>query len=391
MNYTNSNLNISKKNKHIKSSNKNNFNKSSKYKKSNNISKINFNNNNNNFYHINTNNNIYNSIDFALTKTNSNKATHHQLHLPYKDIIKSSIISNKNENKNKNKKYTLKISNSNKFLSFNGISSKNIYNSSRKKSHNIRLNLNNEYINKNFPTENNRKINNRKKGDIYYSEKLKEKNNKINKLKKELIISEMILNELKNKEDKSYILYEKNYDSINYDFNNNSNNMITKIKFDKNKRMLTLNFNNEHFNNRKGSSLINIGSLLTFNYINNNNISYGNNYKKSLSSENKNIHKNSYFYSLPNSTHCNYKNKYNGSLSSKNNNKTKIIFIKKSGPFCEKNINEIKNKNNINFTNFVEKCNDLKKRTKNILNKYIKLSESFTINKKSNNNEKIGL
>ena len=156
----------------------------------------------------------------------------------------------------------------------------------------------------------------------------------------------MILNELKNKEDKSYILYEKNYDSINYDFNNNSNNMITKIKFDKNKRMLTLNFNNEHFNNRKGSSLINIGSLLTFNYINNNNISYGNNYKKSLSSENKNIHKNSYFYSLPNSTHCNYKNKYNGSLSSKNNNKTKIIFIKKSGPFCEKNINEIKNKNN---------------------------------------------
>ena len=183
MNYTNSNLNISKKNKHIKSSNKNNFNKSSKYKKSNNISKINFNNNNNNnYYHINTNNNIYNSIDFALTKTSSNKASH-QLHLPYKDIIKSSIISNKNENKSKNKKYTLKICNSNKFLSFNGISAKNIYNSSHKKSHNIRLNLGGEIINKNFPTENNRK-----KGDLYYSNKIKEKNNKINRLKKELFI-----------------------------------------------------------------------------------------------------------------------------------------------------------------------------------------------------------
>ena len=391
MNYTNSNLNISKKSKHAKSSNKNNFNKSSKYKKSNNISKINFNNNNNNCYHINTNNNIYNSIDFALTKTSSNKASH-QLHLPYKDIIKSSIISNKNENKNKNKKYTLKISNSNKFLSFNGISSKNIYSSSRKKSHNIRLNLNNEIINKNFPTKNNRKKNNRKKGDIYFSEKIKEKNNKINRLKKDLIISEMILNELKNKEDKSYTLYDKNYDSINYDFNNNSNNMITKINFDKNKKMLTLNFNNEHFNNRKGSSLINIGSLLTFNYINNNNITYGNNHKKSLSSENKYIHKNNYFYSLPNSTNYNYKNKCNsGCLSSKNNSKTKIIFIKKTGPFCEKDINEIKIKNKNNFTNFVEKCNDLKKRTKNILNKYIKLSESFSINKNSNNKKKNGV
>ena len=391
MNYTNSNLNISKKNKHTKSSNKNNFNKSSKYKKSNNISKINFNNNNNNFYHINTNNNIYNSIDFVLTKTSSNKASN-QLNLPYKDIIKSSIISNKNENKSRNKKYTLKICNSNKFLSFNGISSKNIYNSSRKKSHNIRLNLNNEIINKNFPTENNRKINNRKKGDIYYSEKIKEKNNKINKLKKDLIISEMILNELKNKEDKSYILYDKNYDSINCDFNNNSNNMITKINFDKNKKMLTLNFNNEHFNNRKGSSLINIGSLLTFNYISNNNISYGNSHKKSLSLENKYIHKNNYFYSLPNSTHYNSKNKYNsGSLSSKNNSKTKIIFIKKAGPFCEKNINKNTIKNGSDFNNFVEKCNDLKKRTKNILNKYIKLSESFSINKNSNNKKKIGL
>ena len=377
MNYTNSNLNNSKKNKHIKSSNKNNFNKSSKYKKSNIISKINFNNNNiNNFYHINTNNNIYNSIDFALTKTSSNKGSN-QLHLPYKEGMKSSIMLNKNESKSKNKKYTLKISNSNKFLSFNGISAKNIYNSSRKNSHNIRLNLNNEIVNKNFPTESNRKINKRKKGDIYYAEKLKEKNSKISKLKKDLIISEMILNELKNKDDKSDILFDKNFESINYDYNNSSN-MITKINFDKNKKMLTLNFNNENFNSRKGSSLINIGSLLTFNYINNNNISYGNPYKKSLSTEkNKNIRKNNYFYSLPNSNLYNY---HNGSLSSKNDSKSKIVFIKKSGPFCEKN-----GKNKNNFKTFVEKCDDLKKRSKIILNKYIKLSESLSMNDKNIN------
>ena len=235
------------------------------------------------------------------------------------------------------------------------------------------MNLNNEIINKNFPTENNRKINKRKKGDIYYAEKLKEKNSKISKLKKDLILSEMILNELKNKDDKSDILFEKNFESINYDYNNSTSNMITKINFDKNKKMLTLNFNNDNFNGRKGSSLINIGSLLTFNYINNNNISYGNNYKKSLSTENKNnnIHKNNYFYSLPNSNHYNYNN---GSLSSKNDSKSKIVFIKKSGPFCEKNKN--------NFKNFVEKCNNLKKRSKNILNKYIELSESLLINDK---------
>lgn len=378
MNHTNSNLNISKKNKQIKSSNKNNFNKSSKYKKNNFISKINFINNiNNNFYHTNTNNNCYNSIDFALTKTSSNKVS--QLHLPYKDSIKSSIISNKNENKSKNKKYTLKISNSNKFLSFNGIYSKNIYNSSHKNSHNIRLNLNHEIINKNFPTENNRTVNKRKNNDIYYKEKIKEKNIRINKLKKDLILSEMILNKLKNKDNRSDMLYDINYDSVNYE-NTNSNNNITKINFYKNHRTLTLNFNGDNcnFNNKKVNSLTNIGpigSILTFNYINNN-ISYNNNYKKSVSPENKSIHKNNYFYSLPNRNNFNY-NK--GSLSTKNDNKTKIIFIKKSGPFCEKNVNDDKPKND-DFKKFVEKCDDLKKRTKILLNKYIKLSEFFSKN-----------
>ena len=387
MNQTKSNLNISKK--HLKSSNKNNFNKSSKYKKNPNISKINLNNHNpKNFQYFNTNNNIYNSIDFALVKNFTNKEGH-QLYLPYKNSIRSSIMLNKNDknSKSKNKQYTLKISNSNKYLplnNINSISSKYIYNTSRKKSHNFRLNLNkNEIINKNLHTENNRKII-KGKNDIYYAEKLKEKNTKINKLKKDLFISEMILNELKNKDEKSDIFPDKNFESINYEFNNNSsNNMITKIYFDKNKKLLTLNFNNENLNNinKKGSSLINIGSLLTLNYINNTNISNNNNYKKSLSSENKSIHKNNYFYSLTNSNY----NYSNISLSSKKNenHKNKIIFIKKSGPFCEKN----KQSNN-DFENFVDKCNDLKQRTKNILSKFIELSEKLIeINKTKNNVE----
>ena len=389
MSNTNSNLNISKRNKKIKSSNKNNFNKSSKYKNNNITSKINFNNysnnnnnNNNIFYHINTNYNFYNSLDFGLTKTNSNKVS--QLHLPYKDSFKSSIINNKKDSRKKNIRFPLKISNSNKFLSFNGINSKTLYNTTRKRSHNIRLNLNREIMNNNYPTENIRKINKRKNKNIFFVEKIKEKNNKINKLKNDLIISEMILNELKNKDDKSDILiFDKIFESINYDnSHSSSHNNITKINFDKNHKTLTLNFNMDNFNNKKFNSLSDIGSLLTFNYINNNHITYNNEYKKSsISPENRSIHKNAYFYSLPNRHNFKY-NK--GSLSTKSDNKTKIIFIKKSGPFCEKNINEEKNKiNNKNdFKNFVQKCDDLKKRSKEVLNKYIKLSETL-VNKNS--------
>ena len=387
MNNTNSNLNISKRNKKIKFSNKNNFNKSSKYKNNNITSKINFNNysnnnNNNIFYHINTNYKFYNSLDFGITKTNSNKVS--QLHLPFKDSFKSSIIYNKKDSRKKNNRFPLKISNSNKFLSFNGINSKKLYNTTRKRSHNIRLNLNREIMNSNYPTENIRKINKRKNKNIFFAEKIKEKNNKINKLKNDLIISEMILNELKNKDDKSDILiFDKIFESINYDNSrSSSHNNITKINFDKNHKTLTLNFNMDNFNNKKFNSLTDIGSLLTFNYINNNHITYNNEYKKnSISPENRSIHKNAYFYSLPNRHNFKY-NK--GSLSTKNDNKTKIIFIKKSGPFCEKNINEEKNKiNNKNdFKNFVQKCDDLKKRSKEVLNNYIKLSEAL-INKNS--------
>ena len=384
MNNTNANLNISKKNKQLRSNYKNNFNKSLKYKK-NNISKINFNNNNiKNFHQIITNNNFYNSIDFPIAKTNSNQAAS-QLHFPSKDIIKSSIIYNKRDNKNKNKQYTLKISNSNKFLSFNCLSSKKIFdNSSRKKLHNIRLNLNKENVNKDLYMNNNKKINKRKNKDILYTEQIKEKNNRINKLQKDIIISEIILKKLKNKEDKSDTFFENNYESINSNISNNiSNTNITRINIEKNHKILTVNLNMDSFNNRKVSSLTNLRPLLTFNYINNNNIICNNNYKKGVSPENKPIPKNNYFYSLPNNNNSNY-NK--GSFSSKNKNKTKIIFVKKSGPFCERNINDDKSKYNKNeFENFVKKCENLKNRSKEIFNKYIKLSETIINNKNCKN------
>ena len=240
-------------------------------------------------------------------------------------------------------------------------------------------------VNKDLYMNNNKKINKRKNKDIFYAEQIKEKNNRINKLQKDLIISEMILKELKNKEDKSDTFFEKNYESINSNISNNiSNTNITRINIEKNHKILTLNLNMDSFNNKKVSSLTNLRPLLTFNYINNNNIICNNNYKKGVSPENKPIPKNNYFYSLPNNNNFNY-NK--GSSSSKNKNKTKIIFVKKSGPFCERNINDDKSKNNKNkneFENFVKKCENLKNRSKEIFNKYIKLSENIINSKNSN-------
>jgi len=345
MNYTCSNLNVLRKNKNNKSLNKNNFNKSSKTKKSNFTTKINL---SNNFYYTNTNNNFYNSIDFPLTKTTENK-TNYQLHLPIK---------------NENKKYTLKISNSNKLFSFN----KNIYNTtSHKKSHHIRLNLNHEIINNNFPTsitENYRKTFKRKNTDIFFAEKIKEKNNIINKLKKDLIVSEMILNNIKYKDDP--------YDSINVEEKNIIINLSHK------------DINNGYNNNRKVNSLTNIGPFLSFNFINNNHIIYNkNNYNKSLSPKNRSINKNKNFYSLPSTNNNKYDSikviyktdKKNENLSSEKegNNKNRIIFIKKS------NLNKT-----FSINDFYEKCNNLKKRSKKILDKYIELYEY--LNQKNNNN-----
>ena len=120
--------------------------------------------------------------------------------------------------------------------------------------------------------------------------------------------------------------------------------------------MLTLNLNDNFFN-KKGNSYTNIATLLTFNYINKN-FPSKKNYYKSLSPQNKPI-KNNFF-------------------SSKNE---KDILIKQSIPLthAHKNVqrDKIKQFFENEFYEFKEKCEEMKKRTKNILIKYIKLSESL--------------
>ena len=146
MNYINSNINVSKNNRRIKpQKNKNNFNKSSKLRKNELKSKIyiNYTDKNSKILYTNSNNVIYNSIDFPSTTTSTNR-TNQQLYLPYKDSIKTSIVRNKSNSKNNNKKNNLGLSNSNKIISFNGITNKNLQNTSRKKTPNIELILNNK-------------------------------------------------------------------------------------------------------------------------------------------------------------------------------------------------------------------------------------------------------
>ena len=348
MNNINTNFNISKNN-HIKpKKNKNNFNKSSKLRKNEPKPKISINHTDKNskILYTNSNNAFYNSIDFPSTTTSTNR-TNQQLYLPYKECIKTSTVKNKSNNKKNN----LGLSNSNKILSFNGIvNNRHIQNTARKKLHNIELIMNNRSERKNNK-------------NIFLNDKIKEKNSKINKLKKDLALSEMILNDLKYKNKKLHTM--DNTSNIHMGVNktyekNNSFSLKTTENFTKNKKMLTLNLNDNFFNKnkKKGNSFTNIASLLTFNYISNTNYPSKKNYYKSLSPQNKPIRNNFFSYK-----------------------KDKNIMIKQNIPLThtQKNLQREKIKQffESDFFEFKEKCENLKKRTKNILNKYLKLNESL--------------
>ncbi len=96
---------------------------------------------------------------------------------------------------------------------------------------------------------------------------------------------------------------------------------------------------------------------MTFNYINNN-FPHKKNYYKSLSPQNKPIKNNFFSYQ-----------------------KDKNALIRQNIPLIhtQKNLQREKIKQffESDFFEFKEKCEKLKKRTKNILNKYIELSESL--------------
>ena len=348
MNYINSNNNVSKNNRRIKpQKNKNNFNKSSKYRKNELKSKININHTDKNskILYTNSNNVFYNSIDFPSTTTSTNR-TNHQLYLPYKESIKTSTVKNKSNSKTNNKKNNLGVSNSNEIISFNGIINKNMQNTSRKKMNNIELIINNK---------SEKKINK----NIFLNDQIKEKNNKIDKLKKDLALSEMILSNLKSKNKNLLTMENSNRHLGNNTYDKSISSSLKTENFKTNKKMLTLNLNNDNCwnKNKKGNSYTNIASLLAFNYINNN-FPHKKNFYKSLSPQNKPI-KNNFF---------SYKNDKNNSA------KHNIRLI-----HTQKNLQREKIKQFFenDFFEFKEKCEKLKKRTKNILNKYIELNESL--------------
>ena len=348
MNYINSNNNVSKNNRRIKpQKNKNNFNKSSKYRKNELKSKININHTDKNskILYTNSNNVFYNSIDFPSTTTSTNR-TNHQLYLPYKESIKTSTVKNKSNSKTNNKKNNLGVSNSNEIISFNGIINKNMQNTSRKKMNNIELIINNK---------SEKKINK----NIFLNDQIKEKNNKIDKLKKDLALSEMILSNLKSKNKNLLTMENSNRHLGNNTYDKSISSSLKTENFKTNKKMLTLNLNNDNCwnKNKKGNSYTNIASLLAFNYINNN-FPHKKNFYKSLSPQNK-PNKNNFF---------SYKNDKNNSA------KHNIPLI-----HTQKNLQREKIKQFFenDFFEFKEKCEKLKKRTKNILNKYIELNESL--------------
>ena len=195
--------------------------------------------------------------------------------------------------------------------------------------------------------------------NIFLNDQIKEKNNKIDKLKKDLALSEMILSNLKSKNKNLLTMENSNRHLGNNTYDKSISSSLKTENFKTNKKMLTLNLNNDNCwnKNKKGNSYTNIASLLAFNYINNN-FPHKKNFYKSLSPQNKPI-KNNFF---------SYKNDKNNSA------KHNIRLI-----HTQKNLQREKIKQFFenDFFEFKEKCEKLKKRTKNILNKYIELNESL--------------
>jgi hypothetical protein len=90
--------------------------------------------------------------------------------------------------------------------------------------------------------------------NIFLSDKLKEKNNKIDKLKQDLALSELILNDLKYKNKKLNTMDNtNNIHPVNktYEKNNSFSLKPSSENFSKNKKMLTLNLNDNFFLTKK--------------------------------------------------------------------------------------------------------------------------------------------
>lgn len=336
--------------------------------------------NNNNFLKTPSS---YGSFRPPITSKNGNNK-HILYNLLYKDTSKISLYNTKN---------STNVFNSNKNLYSNNISIANSQNLIEQKSKhrnkdriNIRLKLNNEIINNNY-----RKKTKTKNNYDNMIEKIKEKDFYITKLQKDLLLSQELLNQIQNNKQKELSFTynsiknlenfiqntEKSDKIIKPNFANNEIKRKTsrkssyiKLETDKNLNFETLfvgNYNknrrNKKFSKKLGQnfSYKNFLSTYKINNTNNNHI-INNNIKYNLTKTNYL----KYFSSSPNR----YIPKESIQFLSKNKQKNGKVHQTYSNTYHNK-CPDLKD--------MIEKCNVLKERTNNILDKFIKLIENITI------------
>ena len=264
---------------------------------------------------------------------------------------------------------------------------------------NIRLNLKNQFINNSSSNFNNlTEVN----YGLNIAEKMKEKDLKIIQLQNDLLKSQEIINNFQNKseaekfkninlnkssQEKNLCLLTKSSESLDKilktafnAYTSNSSNIITKKKGSNRK-------------NYKNSFLKRCGNKNILEYIKDSKTKEKNESKKYIRDENK-TNRNIYsgFYKkkqsdylrlfLPLSNSNNDRTKFNSYSNNKKNIKNKrksntenMNKTEKKKSFINQD-NDCKNNNKKeDFLNFMKKCQELKDKTKNLLDKYINLGD----------------
>lgn len=314
-----------------------------------------------------------------------------------KNFLISLLDKNTVNNNNNKNKFNLNINNSRtkEIYLTSGIDNLNIEEGYKTKEHhgniNIRLNLNSEIINNNFnnyyPTTKHKNFH-KSKSNINLNKRLKEKDKLITKLQKELLQSQELLNKIqKDKQNELSITYNtiKKFDSLD----KNNNRSLTALL----NTPSLLQFNN---NKIRGSIKKSVYNAFNSGFYSNANRKYKittsspkSNYIRCFSSSPHRF----FTYNLDNLESYNSNFSTKNSLYQKSNRSIKInqttnskIFMKKNDAYSSpedvyfsrqtSNSNYNINNNNNNYysnTEFINKCQKLKKRAKLLLNNYISL------------------
>ena len=350
----------------------------------------------------NINNNIYLNLFNKFSSNNSNTSSLKQNMITPKEIISNRINNNQMNKKRKTlnlneipSSSSFKNKNKSNYIQPPVTNSMNVI--SNKGRINIRLNLKNQFTNNN--SMNNTNNDNISDNNINYgldvAEKMKEKDIKIIQLQNELLKSQEIINKLNNNINISNSFkYNKNKNNINnYDLNINNKStreknffMLTKSSESVDKILKTA-FNEYNLDTKKQNKKIDKNNFSKKSGINsgikkNKNIKINESLYTTYNIRTKRQKKYDYLKMfLPISNFLNIKLRFNSYSNDRKNIKNKINFNldktdKNKKEKIKLNNYVINNKDSIknNFSDFTNKCEDLKQRANQLINKYIHLA-----------------